>query len=316
MRVKVWRIPCDEVGQVAVLGVIPDLFARIELRGVRWKPFHADPRCMTLQVIVHRSTSVAVAPIPDEHDLAAHATAEMSQETHHMRPADIRGVDLPVQADSSSVRGEGDRVNDGQSVMSIPSPQNGRLSPGRPRPAHHRLKHEAAFVQKDDATAFPAGVFLYAPSALDASARCPLRRSRERGARASDNSSPDVPEATIHGPDDIARQTSSRLLRPCVSASRAPWGIQRRADRAGATPTVACAARPKVSADVPASDEGKARLGLFSGRSDTSGVPNSPKRLRHAPPTKDSRPLRAIPQLAGAAAPTPAGSLVVSCAIL
>ena len=316
MRVKIWRIPRDEVGQIGVLGVIPDLFAGIKLWGIRWKPFHADRPGMPLQVIAHRSAPVTGSPIPDEHDLAPHAAAEMSQETHHVRPPDIRGVNLPVQADSSSVRGQGDRVNDRQSVMSIPSPQNGRLSLGCPRPAHHRLKHEAALIQKDDATAFPAGVFLYAPSVLDASARCALRRSRERDARASDNSSPDVTKATTHAPDDTARQTSSRLLRPCVSASRAPWGIRRLADRAGATPAVACAARPKVSAGVPASGEGEARLGLFSGRRDTSGVPNSPKHLRYAPPTKDSRPLRAIPQLVGAAAPTPAGSLEVSCAIL
>ena len=316
MLVKVWSVQRDEVCQVAVLGVIPRLLGGIELRGIRWKPLHADRPAMTLQVLAHRSSPVAVAPIPDEHELVAYAATEMSQETHDLGPADICRVDLPVQADLPSVRGQGDRVNDRQPVMSIPSPQNGRLSPRRPRPTHHRLKHEAAFVKENDATAFPAGVFLYAASVACATARLPFRPAPERGALASDRSSPDAPIATRRGRDDTERQTSSRSPRLCVSASRAPWGIRQPADRAGATPAVACTGRPTASAAVPESDEGKALLGRFVGRPDTTGAPNSPKRLRRAPPTKGSRPLRATVQLVAAAAPIPAGSLEVSCATL
>ncbi len=316
MLVKVWSVKGDEVCQVAVLGVIPGLLSGIELRGIRRKPFHADRPGMTLQVLAHRSSPVAVAPIPNEHDLAAYVATEMSQETHDLGPADIRGVDLPVQANSPSARGQGDRVNDRQPVMSIPSPQNRRLSPGCPRPTHHRLKHEAAFVKENDATAFPAGVFLYAASAACATARSPLRPAPERGARASDNSTPNASIATTRGQDDTEPQTSSRSPRPCVSVSRVPWDIRQPADRAGATPAVACTRRPKASAGVPASDEGKALLGHFAGRPDTIGAPNSPKHLRRAPPSKGSRPLRATVQLVGVAAPTPAGSLEVSCTTL
>jgi hypothetical protein len=200
--------------------------------------------------------------------------------------------------------------------MSIPSPQNRRLSPGRPRPTHHRLKHEAAFVKENDATTFPPGVFLYAANAACATARLPFRPAPERGALASDSSSPDAPIAARRGQDDTERQTSSRSRRPRVSVSRVPWDIRQLAGRAGATPGAACTGRPTASAGVPASDEGKALLDRFVGRPDTIGAPNSPKPLRRVPPTKGSRPLRVTLQPGGAAAPTPAGSLEVSCCAL
>ena len=49
---QVIAIDRDEIGQVRVLSVIPDLLVWIEIRRVRREPFHVDRCGMTLQVAV------------------------------------------------------------------------------------------------------------------------------------------------------------------------------------------------------------------------------------------------------------------------
>ena len=43
----------DEVGQIAVFGMVPHLLSRVEFRGVGREPFHLDPTAMAFQIFAH-----------------------------------------------------------------------------------------------------------------------------------------------------------------------------------------------------------------------------------------------------------------------
>jgi hypothetical protein len=47
-NIQVQQIVRDEVGQVTIFGVVPDMFDRVEFRGVGRKPFEVEPSRMNV----------------------------------------------------------------------------------------------------------------------------------------------------------------------------------------------------------------------------------------------------------------------------
>jgi len=198
---KVGDVVRDEVGQVRVLCMIPDLLSRIEVRCIGRKPLHADDPGVALQVFLQDFGSVWFRSVEYEDELAADVAPQRPQENHDLKAADILGVNLPVETESNAASGKGNGTDNRQAIMTVPCSQNRSLTPGRPRSTDYRLQHEAALVDEEDASTFLPGVFLYAAIAAGASGRFVPHHVLELAAQASGNSSPNGPEAARHEKD-------------------------------------------------------------------------------------------------------------------
>ena len=181
MRVKIGAVVGNEIGQVAVLGVVPDLFGRVEVWGVGGEPFDPDACTVAVQILAHDFGPMDVPTIQDEDEFTLKTASDPAEKVHNVRSSNVFGLHVPIQTQPAALRGDGDGADDRQPVVTVPCRENRRLSSGCPSPADHRLEHEATLVNKDDATALPPGVFLYAAIAAAASARFPLRPARGRG---------------------------------------------------------------------------------------------------------------------------------------
>ena len=69
-------------------------------------------------------------------------------------------MDAKIQSQPPPHRQHGERRNDRQTVVAIPTVLNRRLTTRRPGAAHHRLEQKTAFVDQDDAPTPSAGFFL------------------------------------------------------------------------------------------------------------------------------------------------------------
>ncbi len=120
MSIQVIAIARDEVGQVRVLGVIPDLLGWIEIGRVGRKPLHANRCGMAIQVITQNLGTVDTPSVDDEDEFATDTPSQRTQEGHDLRSANVLGVDLPVETESNVVSRKGDRTDNRQAIMTIP----------------------------------------------------------------------------------------------------------------------------------------------------------------------------------------------------
>jgi hypothetical protein len=119
--VKVIAIVRDEIGQVRVFGMIPDLLGWIEVRRVGRKPFHADRCGMATQVLTQNLGTVDIPSVKDEDEFAADTPSQRTQEDHDLWAASVLGVDLPVETKSLAASRKSDRTDNRQAIMTIPS---------------------------------------------------------------------------------------------------------------------------------------------------------------------------------------------------
>ena len=209
MNAKVITIARDEVGQIRVLGVIPDLLGGVEIWRVGRKPFHMDRGGMSIQVSTQDLGTVDIPSVEDEDEFAANIPPQRTQEGYDMWTADVLRVNLPVETESKDVSRKSDGTDNRQAIMTSPRSQNRSLALWCPRSTDYRLKHEAAFVNEHDASAFPASVFLYAAIAADASVRFVPRRVLWLAVRVSGSSSPICLRVARHEKGGKRRHTPS-----------------------------------------------------------------------------------------------------------
>src|SRR5712691_11303835 len=70
-----------EVGQFATLDVAPDLFDRVQLRGVPGQAFDRQPGALAPEIGAHGSALVGAQPVPEEADaLAPKVPLELAHE--------------------------------------------------------------------------------------------------------------------------------------------------------------------------------------------------------------------------------------------
>lgn len=189
-----------EVGQIAVLGVVPNLLRRIQLRRIGWQPFELKPiRMLPLEELCCRTMHART--VPDENDLAADVAVHLKQEPDHVVRTGVVRQQLKVKTRQTS-RGRESHHRDGrQAIVPIPGPLDGGLATGSPGPPSHRLQHEAAFIQESDASLLRGPPFLCAAIPCAANVRWPLHRARERVVLAVDRSSSSCGESSTHDPD-------------------------------------------------------------------------------------------------------------------
>lgn len=163
-----------EVGQVAILAMVPDALDRVEVRGIRRQPFnvHASPKTPPQPT---PSRSMHLPAVHNQND----ATPEMLQQACHKQfkilGADITGLQVEVKTDAMANWRDADGRDSRKSVVSSPTIQQRCLCSWRPSAANQRLQHKAGFIRKNDAATGSVGFFLYVANPAFANARWPLR---------------------------------------------------------------------------------------------------------------------------------------------
>ena len=179
----------SEVRQVSVLGVAPDAFHGVEVRGVGWQPLDDDP-LPGGQPGLDTLCPVGAVSVPDERESAGKVPPECFKEPEDLCGSDVVGIHGPVEAESASPGSHGEGADRGEPVATVPLTEDGRLAAGRPGAADHRLEHETALVKKNDSSTGSSGVFLYGATAWTAIVLWPPRLAPGLDAPASDNSTP------------------------------------------------------------------------------------------------------------------------------
>src|SRR3990170_6484606 len=231
------------VGQVSIFGMVPDLLHRVEFRRMAGQPFHLKAAAGPLQQSAHRGPMHAPA-IQDEEEALRLAAAQCSQEDHHLLRANVVSVRLPTQAQAVPLRRYADGAYHRQP---IPLAQPRRVPSGRPSPSHHRLQHEAAFVHEADATTLAARLFLYAASAVAATAGSALRLPPPPAVPASARSSRRPARSSRRGPGDSLSRSWSRSAAPPGPGSKAGWHDHGLVAPPTATATSALSAAPTAA---------------------------------------------------------------------
>lgn len=149
----------NEVGQIAVLAMIPNLFGRIEVGRVAGEPLKLEP-CWVKVLEMLRRGAVDGVPIPDQDHLATEVSMHLREKPNHVVRPNIVRQQLKVQLQGMPLGRNGNGRDRRKPIVPIPSVLDRRL-PGRgPRSAPDRLHHEPAFVEKHDASLLCGPPFL------------------------------------------------------------------------------------------------------------------------------------------------------------
>jgi len=128
----------NEVGQVAVFGVVPDLLHGVEFRGIRGQPFWFKPVRVSRAQHTDRLAMDVVA-VEDQNELPPKVAAQQTEEPFHLFRSDVVGMDLKVGAEPASDRRQGEGRNRRKAFSTIPASLEWRPAAGRPSPASHGL---------------------------------------------------------------------------------------------------------------------------------------------------------------------------------
>jgi hypothetical protein len=108
---------------------------------------------------------------------------ERPEKGAHVWRSNMVVVDVETEAAVPMLGTEGEAREDGQAIMALPVPEQGRLAARRSGPPHRRDQEEARFVDEDEVGAQPRGVFFTRAQsrcfhrAMAASSRWSARRS-------------------------------------------------------------------------------------------------------------------------------------------
>lgn len=208
----------DEVRQVRVLGVVPDLFVRVELRGVGGQPFDADSPTEAF-LKPSSSRSMHGPAIHDQDHRSAEPLQQGGDKGFKIVRDDVVIEDVEVEPQPFAPWRDCNRRNDRQSVMPIPTIQHGSFSTRSPGTPHRRLQHKARFVEADHRPTATSSFFLCEASPLFATVRWRRRHAPVRVAPASGNSSRAVAANAKRPIDRNGRRTSSRSIAQFAAGS-------------------------------------------------------------------------------------------------
>src|SRR5579864_5229587 len=129
----------DVVGEADVLAVTPGSLDGVEVRRVGWKPLDED----RLRIEARGGRAMDVEAVPDEEERAADGAPKVAHKALGVVVADVVVEDLEVQTNAPLEWRNRECGDDGQAVVTIPAPMNGRLAFGCPRSSDERLQHVA-----------------------------------------------------------------------------------------------------------------------------------------------------------------------------
>jgi hypothetical protein len=148
----------QEIGQVAILAMIPDHFDRVQLRRISRQPDHFHPVRMLLLEKPNRFPMGAV-PIQNQDEFLPHMPMHQAQEGDHSIETYVLLMNLKEQTGPMPHRGETDPGHHGEPVVPIPTVLHGGLPFRRPCPANQWLQPIATLVYKQDRPAVLPGLF-------------------------------------------------------------------------------------------------------------------------------------------------------------
>jgi hypothetical protein len=159
--VQAGEIGCAHISQVGGLHVAPDLFDRIQLRGIGGQGLHGEPGALAGEVGGHVATLVSAQAIPDQDDPAP---AKMPLEGAHERDERTIGIaagmGLEKEPRSAPIPAKRQRAGHRQ-AFPVPArvTQDGGVPTRGPGAADYRMLRDAAFVLEDEPGPLAAGVF-------------------------------------------------------------------------------------------------------------------------------------------------------------
>src|SRR2546428_5436708 len=119
---------CTEVGDFAILQVIPNAFDRIQFRRVGGQELELHRAFMRFDPSAHGATAVDVEAIPDDQQRSMDLRAQRLEEFEHLRGTDGAGEKAKVEAPKRDARDRRE-LAPMKAVL-----QHRRLADGRPAP--------------------------------------------------------------------------------------------------------------------------------------------------------------------------------------
>lgn len=156
---QVGRVVWDKVGQIAVLGVAPPRFNRIEFWCVGGQPFEFNVPQPRSQDAFGCGTMHAPT-IEYDNQRAAKTFSQRFDKCDRFGRTNVVRVNLKRHADVLPLGRKSHRTDHTQSIVPIPSPLNGSRATRSPSPAIHRLQPKPGFIDKYNAGTAPASFFL------------------------------------------------------------------------------------------------------------------------------------------------------------
>jgi len=140
-----------EVGELAVLQVIPQVFDRVKFGSIRRKSFQPQPGI----VMQHLTNGIALmhgTAVPDDGHRAAQMAEEIAKEVGRPLGIDeLLRIASPIQPEVPTARRDCQCSSDRNPVvMRAVDLQDGSFPARRQRASHQRRHQEAAFVDQDD----------------------------------------------------------------------------------------------------------------------------------------------------------------------
>jgi len=172
-----------EVGQIAIFGLIPDMFDGVEIGGICRKPLKLEPIRMGTR---HRTSGAGmhVPTVPHQDGPTAQMTPEFPQKLQHLRRPDVLFVDGKEQPQTTPIGRDRHGADQGQPVVPVPRVRTRCLSLGRPGPPQQGPQQEPAFIENHEWAAGVAGLLLSAANLVSASARWLVRLGPDLSAQA------------------------------------------------------------------------------------------------------------------------------------
>jgi hypothetical protein len=231
-----------------MIGTIPNIFRRIDLRGIRRKSLHANPR-MPRQKFLHLFAPMDRSPIPQKNQRSAKMFAQIFQESTHIQPIQIPFPELDKKCHPSPFRRHDQRTDRRNLVPLVAMIQPGGFSPGSPRAGDRRNEQKPALIEKKQVGAKFLRVFLYAANDTASNGRSPLPFSPKPGVPVSGNSTPLPKAISRHGWGGIGPQSSSELSAQPAAKSTGRSDIRNLMDRPARAGLVSLFARVATLAD-------------------------------------------------------------------
>lgn len=187
------------------LELVPDLFGRVEFRGVFRKPFGLKARVVQ-QHLPDRRPFVDLAPVPQQDDRAGHVTQKLSQERGHMHGLEVVLPETGIQSDVPADRAdrEGGQGRDAVVLVAVGNPWS--LTLRAPRPSARRNEQKAALIQEGQMGPKFSRLFLYAATCIASSVRRRPRRIARASVPAPGRTTGTAATAATHGWGDSGRR--------------------------------------------------------------------------------------------------------------
>lgn len=161
MPAELMAIVRSGIGHSSVFGVTPDLFVRVEFRGISRKFLRHDLR-MLCKILLNRLRFVVdVTSVPDDGQRSWNMSMQMLQEVDDVAGMGVFIVREQREVESSpfSFRTDGDGADGRYPVAPVPTSEDGSLSPWSKSPPNRGSQHKARFVLEDEGRIPLFGVF-------------------------------------------------------------------------------------------------------------------------------------------------------------